>query len=101
MGKFEKLVLLTVLFVGAIALAISLNRSSDQVEASDPLSGARERIPRKAYVLATGYPNDTFTPVANRLRQRKDWRVEEMPYTHDLQHVAAQETAAMIESAIP
>lgn len=44
MGKFEKLVVLTVLFVAAIVLAISLNRGSDQVEASDPLSGARELL---------------------------------------------------------
>lgn len=65
------------------------------------LTGARERIPRKAYVLATGYKNDTFGPVAEKLRQRPDWRVEEMPYTHDLQHVAARETADMIESGIP
>jgi len=65
------------------------------------LSGARERIPRKAYVLATGYKNDTFAPVAEKLRRRPDWRVEEMPYTHDLQHVAVIETADMIESAIP
>lgn len=65
------------------------------------LSGARERIPRKAYVLATGYKNDTFAPVAEKLRRRPDWRVEEMPYTHDLQHVAVTETADMIESAIP
>jgi len=65
------------------------------------LTGARERIPRKAYVLATGYPNNTFGPTATRLRGRADWRVEEMPYTHDLQHVAPKETADMIESAIP
>jgi pimeloyl-ACP methyl ester carboxylesterase len=65
------------------------------------LTGARERIPNKAYVLATGYPNVTFGPVAARLRQRPGWRVEEMPYTHDLQHVAPSETAAMIESALP
>lgn len=65
------------------------------------LTGARERIPHKAYVLATGYQNDTFAPVAARLRARPDWRVEEMPYTHDLQHVAMKETADMIESAIP
>lgn len=65
------------------------------------LSGARERIPRKTYVLATGYKNDTFAPVAERLRKRPDWRVEEMPYTHDLQHVAVNESADMIESAIP
>jgi hypothetical protein len=65
------------------------------------LAGARERIGRKAYVLATGYPNNTFGPTAARLREKKDWRVEEMPYTHDLQHVAPKETADMIESAIP
>jgi len=65
------------------------------------LTGARERIARKAYVVATGYKNDTFAPVAARLRARKDWRVEEMPYTHDLQHVAVNETADMIETALP
>jgi pimeloyl-ACP methyl ester carboxylesterase len=65
------------------------------------LSGARERIPQKTYVLATGYANDTFTKFAERLRKRQGWRVEEMPYTHDLQHVAVKETADMIESAIP
>lgn len=65
------------------------------------LTGARELIARKAYVLATGYKNDTFAPVAERLRRRPGWRVEEMPYTHDLMHVAPHETAAMIESAIP
>jgi hypothetical protein len=65
------------------------------------LTGARERIPRKAYVIATGYPNDTFGPIAEKLRARAGWRVEEMPYTHDLQHVAPKETADMIETAIP
>lgn len=65
------------------------------------LTGACERIPQKTYVVATGYPNDTFGPVAERLRQRPDWRVEEMPFTHDLQHVAVVETADMIESALP
>lgn len=64
------------------------------------LHGARERISRKAYVIATGYPNDTFAPAAAKLRQRADWRVEEMPYTHDLMHVAPRETADMIESAL-
>jgi pimeloyl-ACP methyl ester carboxylesterase len=65
------------------------------------LTGARERIARQAYVLATGYPNPTFEPVAAKLRQRPGWRVEEMPYTHDLQHVAPLETMQMIESALP
>jgi pimeloyl-ACP methyl ester carboxylesterase len=65
------------------------------------LTGARERIPQKTYVLATGYKNDTFAPVAAKLRERQGWRVEEMPYTHDLQHVAMKESADMIETAIP
>ena len=65
------------------------------------LTGARDRIPHKAYVLATGYPNDTFAKVAEGLRKRQGWRVEEMPFTHDLQYVAPKETADMIESALP
>lgn len=65
------------------------------------LTGARERIPHKTYVLATGYENATFTKFAERLRKRPGWRVEQMPYTHDLQHVAPKETADMIESSVP
>ncbi|MCW2337902.1 pimeloyl-ACP methyl ester carboxylesterase [Sphingobium sp. B2D3A] len=65
------------------------------------LTGARDRIPQKTYVIATGYKNDTFAPVAERLRTQPDWRVEEMPFTHDLQHVAVTESADMIESALP
>lgn len=65
------------------------------------LTGAREKIAQKTYVIATGYKNDTFGPVAERLRQRSDWRVEEMPFTHDLQHVAAKETVEMILSCLP
>jgi pimeloyl-ACP methyl ester carboxylesterase len=65
------------------------------------LSGARERIGKKAYVIATGYENTTFGPVADKLRRQGGWRVEEMPVTHDLQFVAPKETADMIESAVP
>jgi pimeloyl-ACP methyl ester carboxylesterase len=65
------------------------------------LTGKRERIAKKCYVLATGYDNKTFTPMAEKLRSRPGWRVEEMPYTHDLQFVAVKETSDMIESALP
>lgn len=65
------------------------------------LTGARELIPQKTYVLATGYKNDTFAPVAEKLRKRPGWRVEEMPFTHDLMHVASTQSADMIESALP
>ena len=65
------------------------------------LTGARERIPQKTFVVATGYNNTTFGPMAERLRQREDWRVDELPFTHDLQHVAVTESADMIESCLP
>jgi len=65
------------------------------------VTAAREAIAQKTYVLATGYKNDTFALVAEKLRQRAGWRVEEMPFTHDLMHVAMNETVAMIESALP
>lgn len=65
------------------------------------LTGKRELIPQKTYVVATGYDNQTFSKFANKLRSRKGWRVEEMPFTHDLQNVAIEETADMIETALP
>jgi pimeloyl-ACP methyl ester carboxylesterase len=65
------------------------------------ITGARELIAKKTYVLATGYKNDTFAPMAEKLRTRPGWRVEEMPYTHDLMHVATVHSADMIESALP
>lgn len=65
------------------------------------LTGKRELVPQKTFVVATGYQNDTFGPMAEKLRQLPDWRVEELPFTHDLQHVAVTETSDMIESALP
>lgn len=45
MGKFEKLVVLTVLFAAAIVLAISFNRGDDlKSEAKSPLSGAEKLL---------------------------------------------------------
>jgi len=44
MGKFEKLVILTVLFAAAIVLAITFNRGAKKVEAGSPLTGAQELL---------------------------------------------------------
>jgi nucleoid-associated protein YgaU len=44
MGKFEKLVILTVLFAAAIVLALSFNRGDKKVEADSPLSGAEKLL---------------------------------------------------------
>jgi nucleoid-associated protein YgaU len=44
MGNFEKLVVLTVLFVAAIVLAVALNRGKGEVEAGSPLTAAEQRL---------------------------------------------------------
>jgi len=44
MGKFEKLVVLTVLFAAAIVLAYTFNRGEKKLEAGNPLSGAQELL---------------------------------------------------------
>jgi nucleoid-associated protein YgaU len=44
MGKFEKLVILTVLFAAAIVLAISFNRGDKKPEAESPLGGASKLL---------------------------------------------------------
>ena len=67
--------------------------------------------PERAFYGASDHLDDLILPeefrgteievLAERLRKRSDWRVEEMPFTHDLQHVAVKETADMIETALP
>lgn len=44
MGNFEKLIVLTVLFVAAIVLAVTLNRGKGDAEAAGPLSAAQARL---------------------------------------------------------
>lgn len=44
MGKFEKLVILTVLFAAAIVLALAFNRGDKKNEAKDPLSSAESLL---------------------------------------------------------
>jgi len=47
------------------------------------LGGARERIRKKAYVRAKGYPSVPFDGYHDRLKGSADWRVYEMPCGHD------------------
>jgi len=76
MGKFEKLVVLTVVFTAAIVLAISFYRGESK--ADDPLSGAREVLgaersfpeqasldrgtPEPSFLLDAGLETPTETP---------------------------------------
>ncbi len=47
------------------------------------LTGARERIPRKTYIRAAGYPSPSFDAALTTARA-KGWRTYEVPCGHDV-----------------
>jgi pimeloyl-ACP methyl ester carboxylesterase len=47
------------------------------------LTGARERVAKKAYIRAKGYPSAPFDGAQERLKADAAWRVHEMPCGHD------------------
>jgi pimeloyl-ACP methyl ester carboxylesterase len=47
------------------------------------LTGARDRIAKKAYIRAKGYPSVPFDGYQQRLEATGGWRVYEMPCGHD------------------
>jgi pimeloyl-ACP methyl ester carboxylesterase len=46
-------------------------------------TGARERIAKKTYIRAKGYPSIPFDGYQARLSKAADWRVHELPCGHD------------------
>lgn len=62
MGKTEKLVVLAVVFIAALVLALAFMRGGDEVEASDPLSGAQRILDLGDEGLATPGPQGTTSP---------------------------------------
>jgi pimeloyl-ACP methyl ester carboxylesterase len=48
------------------------------------LTGVRERIGKKIYIRASGYPNVVFDAHAAKLKARPGWRVEDVPCGHDV-----------------
>ena len=48
------------------------------------LTGARDRIPKKAYVLATGYANPVFVAAYEKLKSDPSWRIFEAPCGHEV-----------------
>jgi pimeloyl-ACP methyl ester carboxylesterase len=46
------------------------------------LTGARERIPKKAYIRASGYPNLSFEKAYARAKSDRTWRTYEVPCGH-------------------
>ena len=47
------------------------------------VTGARERIAKKAYIRAKGYPSVPFDGVYDALKTNSAWRVYELPCGHD------------------
>jgi pimeloyl-ACP methyl ester carboxylesterase len=48
------------------------------------LTGARERIPKKTYIRASGYPNVSFDKAYARVKGDRTWRTYEVPCGHDV-----------------
>jgi pimeloyl-ACP methyl ester carboxylesterase len=48
------------------------------------LTGARERIPKKTYIRASGYPNVSFDKAFARVKADRSWRTYEVPCGHDV-----------------
>jgi pimeloyl-ACP methyl ester carboxylesterase len=46
------------------------------------LTGARERIPKKTYIRASGYPNVSFEKAYARAKSDRTWRTYEVPCGH-------------------
>jgi hypothetical protein len=48
------------------------------------LTGAYERVARKTYIRARGYPNAAFDAFYARVREDPSWRTEEVDCGHDV-----------------
>ena len=64
------------------------------------LTGARERIGKKAYVLATGWENVAFPVFAEKLRDDPDWRYYEVASGHDVMLDDPEGLADILEDMI-
>lgn len=48
------------------------------------LTSARERVPKKTYIRASGYPNVSFEKAHVRAKANASWRTYEVPCGHDV-----------------
>ena len=48
------------------------------------LTDARDRVPRKSYIRATGYPHLIFDACYARFKSDPTWRTYEVPCGHDV-----------------
>jgi pimeloyl-ACP methyl ester carboxylesterase len=66
-------------FVDAMCTPHPLATFTDKIA----LTGARDRVAKKAYIRAKGYPSVPFDAVQERLKADAAWRVYEVPCGHD------------------
>ena len=48
------------------------------------LTGARDRVPKKTYIRATGYPHRHFDRFCARTKSDSSWRTYEVPSGHEV-----------------
>ena len=63
------------------------------------LTGAREKIARKTYVLATGYPGLQFPAISAPLRDDPAWTYHEIDCGHDVMLDEPERLAEILEAA--
>jgi pimeloyl-ACP methyl ester carboxylesterase len=61
------------------------------------LTGARERVPRKAYIRAKSYPNPGFDAAYAKLAADPAWRCYELPCGHDVMVDMPDKLAEILE----
>ena len=62
------------------------------------VAGKRDRIPKKAYVLATGYEGAAFRGFAAKAEADPAWAYYEIPCGHDLMLAMPDRTAEILEA---
>jgi hypothetical protein len=60
------------------------------------LTGARDRVPKKAYVRALGYENPNFERAYAKVKADPSWRMFEMPCGHEVMIDMPERTAEIL-----
>jgi len=47
------------------------------------LTGARDRVAKRSYIRAKGYPSPSFDAAQAKVQAMSGWRIYEMPCGHD------------------
>jgi hypothetical protein len=63
------------------------------------LSGARDYVPRKTYVLATASPIPWFAAMAARLKEDPSWHYREIACGHGTMREMPEQTVAILLEA--